>query len=151
MVVYAGLGGVQKPDINQFFPSALQTICFLCVLHFIHVKRIEAMKTKIYALLAVMILAFTFSTPVSARLAEENPHSKTELTEAEVEARLVEMRARVAEIKAMDRSSMSKEERRALRKELREMNKQARSWGSGGVYLSVGAIIIIILVLILIL
>ncbi|WP_257659126.1 hypothetical protein [Parapedobacter lycopersici] len=109
------------------------------------------MKTKIYALLAVMMLAFTFSAPASARTEEENPGNKTELTQAEIDARLTEMRARVAEIKAMDRSSLSKEERRALRKELREMNRQARSWGSGGVYLSVGAIIIIILVLILIL
>lgn len=108
------------------------------------------MKTKIYALLAVMMLAFTFSAPASART-EEDPGNKTELTQAEIDARLTEMRARVAEIKAMDRSSLSREERRALRKELREMNKQARSWGSGGVYLSVGAIIIIILLLILIL
>lgn len=109
------------------------------------------MKAKIYAVLAIVMLAFTFSSPVSARAMDGNPAPKTTLTEAEIAVRLEEMRARVAEIKAMDKSDLSREERKALRKELREMNKQARSWGSGGVYLSVGAIIIIILVLILIL
>ena len=109
------------------------------------------MKTKIYALLAVVMLAFTFHLPASASTTDEIPGNKTELTEAEINTRLTEMRARVAEIKAMDRSSLSKGERKALRKELREMNRQARSWGGGGVYLSLGAIIVIILVLILIL
>lgn len=109
------------------------------------------MKAKIYAVLAIVMLAFTFSGPVSAKTMDENPAPKTALTEAEIATRLEEMRARVAEIKAMDKSDLTREERKALRKELREMNKQARSWGSGGVYLSVGAIIVIVLVLILIL
>ena len=109
------------------------------------------MKAKIYAVLAIVMLAFTFSGPVSAKGMDEPPAPKTELTEAEIATRLAEMRARVAEIKAMDKSELTRAERKALRKELREMNRQARNWGSGGVYLSVGAIIVIILVLILIL
>jgi hypothetical protein len=50
----------------------------------------------------------------------------------------------------MDRSELSREDRKALRNELQEMKKEAKVT-SGGVYLSVGAIIIIILLLILIL
>lgn len=109
------------------------------------------MRTKIYSLLAIVMMAFTFSTPISAKGLEEGPDKKIELTEAEKEAKLTEMRSRVAEIKAMDKSTMTKVERKALKNELKEMNKKARAMGSGGVYLSVGAIIIIILLLILIL
>ncbi|MFC3198508.1 hypothetical protein ACFOET_12860 [Parapedobacter deserti] len=109
------------------------------------------MKRKTCTLLAIVMMAFTFGETVSAKALADDPGKKTEMTDAEIEARLAEMRARVAEIKAMDKSSLSKVERKALKKELREMNKQARKWGSGGIYLSVGAVIVIILVLILIL
>lgn len=54
---------------------------------------------------------------------------------------------RLEEIKALDRSNLSARERKALRQETRELKKAAR----GGVYLSVGAILIIVLILILIL
>ncbi|HWV71038.1 MAG TPA: hypothetical protein VN040_04960 [Pseudosphingobacterium sp.] len=109
------------------------------------------MKSKIYALLTVFMLAFTFSAPITA-IASTAKDSKTiKLSEEEVAKRIGEMRKRVEEIKAIDKSTLTKTERKALRKELREMNKKARALGSGGVYLSVGAIIIIILVLILIL
>ena len=55
--------------------------------------------------------------------------------------------SRLEEIKAMNRSTMTKSERRALRKEVRATEKRL----SGGVYLSVGAVIIILLLLILLL
>lgn len=112
------------------------------------------MKSRIYALMLIVTIMFTFGGMVLAAPTSpaDLPDRKTaELTEAEIEARLEMMRARVAEIRAMDKSELTRAERRALKKELREMNQQARSWGSGGVYLSVGAIIVIILLLILIL
>jgi hypothetical protein len=56
---------------------------------------------------------------------------------------------RLEEIKAMDRTQMTKSEKRALRKEVRASEEKLSA--SGGVYLSVGAIIIIILLLILLL
>ena len=74
------------------------------------------------------------------------------MTKEQKEARMTEMKARVKEIKAMDKSKMTKEERKALRMELKSMNKEAHAMGyTGGVYISVGALIIIILLLILIL
>jgi len=108
------------------------------------------MKAKIYSLLTVLLLAFTFSSYVSAATIADKPASN--LTDKEVEVRMNEMRERVKEIKELRKTSdLSREERKALRKELREMNKEAKAIGGRGVYLSVGAIIIIILLLILIL
>jgi len=108
------------------------------------------MKAKIYSLLTVLMLAFTFSSPVSAANAADKPTMN--LSEAEVEVRMNEMRQRVNEIKELRKTGdLSRAERKELRKELREMNKEAKAIGGRGVYLSVGAIIIIILLLILIL
>jgi len=106
------------------------------------------MKAKIYSLLTVLLLAFTFSSSVSAATAAPDNPTKTE---EEINIRMNEMRERVKEIKELDKSDLSKQERKDLKKELREMNKEAKALGQGGVYLSVGAIIIIILLLILIL
>lgn len=72
------------------------------------------------------------------------------LTEQQ-QARVQHLEARVLHIKTLDKSQLSFEERRALRKELFEIKKEMKGFTSGGVYLSVAAIIIIILVLILIL
>ncbi len=74
---------------------------------------------------------------------------KTELTEAQ-QIRLAEMEARVEEIKAMDFSGMSKDEIKEIRSELKAMKEEASENGKG-LYLSVGAIIIILLILILVL
>jgi len=109
------------------------------------------MKSKIYALLTLWMLAFTFSSPITAMATPKEEAKEMAVSKEEAARQINEMKRRVEEIKAMDKSTLTKAERKALRKELREMNKRARALGSGGVYLSVGAIIIIILVLILIL
>lgn len=76
------------------------------------------------------------------------PRAKT-LT-AEHQVRMVQIDARIHEIKAMDLASLSRQERKALRKEVIQLKKEATGIATGGVYLSVAAIIIL-LVLILIL
>jgi hypothetical protein len=73
--------------------------------------------------------------------------NKIELTEAQ-QVRLAEMEARVEEIKALDFMSMSKNERKDIREELKEMKAEARATGNG-VYISVGAIIVVLLLIIL--
>jgi hypothetical protein len=75
--------------------------------------------------------------------------TKTEMT-AEQKVQFDKIVNRVEEIRNMDKSNLTRAEKKALRSELRQMKEQARAL-SGGVYLSVGAIIIIILLLILIL
>ena len=57
---------------------------------------------------------------------------------------------RLAEIRAMDFSVLSSSERKSLRKELRSMKSQFSAIG-GGVYISVGALILIIILIILLL
>lgn len=94
-------------------------------------------------LLAALTFNFNF-----AYAANDKPKT-TELT-TEQRLELNRIISRVEEIKAMDKSKLSKADRKALRKELKEMKQKANAIG-GGVYLSVGAILIIILLLIIIL
>lgn len=64
-------------------------------------------------------------------------------------ARVEAMVTRLNEIKDMDKSNLSAAERKELRREVRAIKDSVKS--SGGVYISVGAIIIILLILILVL
>ena len=57
---------------------------------------------------------------------------------------------RINEIKSMDKSNLSSIERKQLKEEVKLLKTQLKAAG-GGVYLSVGAILLIILVLVLIL
>lgn len=100
------------------------------------------MKKKIYVLMASMMLGFTAMAAPAADKSKE-------LTEQQ-QVRMQEIKERVEEIKSMDRSHLSREQKKELKQELVSMKKEAKAM-SGGVYLSVGAIIIIILLLILIL
>ncbi|WBL42818.1 hypothetical protein PBT90_19015 [Algoriphagus halophytocola] len=100
-------------------------------------------------LLAVFALFISTQVLVAAPANDtKGKNEKTELTEAQTE-QLAEIEARIDEIKAMDFSTMSKEEIKDVRMELKEMKKEAKRAG-GGVYISVGAIIIILLILILV-
>jgi len=58
---------------------------------------------------------------------------------------------RLTEIQSLDKSKMSFREKKALRKEVRSIKKMVTAPVTNGVYISVGALIIIILLLILIL
>ena len=55
---------------------------------------------------------------------------------------------RVEEIKAIDKSELSSSERKELRKELREIKSELREMGAG-IYISGGALLVIILLIIL--
>lgn len=102
------------------------------------------MKKKIYFLATAILL----SVASPAVMAKDAKPAKAPLTEQQ-QVQLQNIEQRVLEIKTMDKSSLTRQERKDLRKELQTMNKEAKAL-SGGVYLSVGAIIIIILLLILI-
>lgn len=57
---------------------------------------------------------------------------------------------RLHEIKAMDMSALSAPEKKSLRKEVRTIKQQLSDIG-GGVYISVGAIILVLILLIILL
>jgi hypothetical protein len=110
------------------------------------------MKPKIYGLFLSLLLTITVTNIHAADIDDKTPKKErvADMTDEQKAARIEEITTRVNEIKDMNKSSLTKADRKALKKELKEMNKEARVI-KGGVYLSVGAIIIIILVLILIL
>lgn len=100
------------------------------------------MKKQIYLLLTAIILS-------TGSVMANDVKSEPVMTETQT-ARVAEITRRVEEIKSMDKSELSRQDRKTLRNELLDMKKEAKAM-SGGVFLSVGAIIIIILLLILIL
>jgi nicotinate-nucleotide pyrophosphorylase len=104
-------------------------------------------KITIYIMTAVSLLSFVPTT--SKAEANINSKEKIEMTAEQAQQAQVMMN-RLEEIKAMDKSNMTRTEKKALRKEVKTI-KAAMSELSGGVYLSVGAIIIIVLLLILLL
>lgn len=98
---------------------------------------------KIKALMFMTLVAF--ATPsFSAVSAPVVPVTETP------EAAVSRLSQRLEEIKEMDRSTLSRAERKALRVEVRSIKKEMAAL-SGGVYISVGAILLIALLLILLL
>ncbi len=104
-------------------------------------------KTALICLLVISSLAIMPQT----HAAINSPLSKKEvvLTEAQT-LRLNQINARLVQIQNMDKSALSSQEKKVLRKEVRAMKAEARESG-GGIYLSIGAVILIIVLLIILL
>lgn len=100
-------------------------------------------KLKLFVMTGMMMLSVL---PMPLMAVNSNPASAPVTTES-VEAKVM---ARITEIKAMDKSKLTTTERKQLRKELREMKHEMKAL-NGGVYLSAGAVIVILLILLLIL
>lgn len=101
------------------------------------------MSTKKILCTATLALLIAVSIPASSAIIAPGS-AKTE------NSRTQELVQRLEYIKGMDKSEMTRLEKKAIRKEVVEIKKEMKAI-SGGVYLSVGAIIIIILLLILLL
>ncbi|MGE5944336.1 MAG: hypothetical protein ACM31G_08355 [Flavobacteriales bacterium] len=104
---------------------------------------------KSVILCLVMLSLVSFSTPVMA--SEKEPKSTTTATtnkEEEIPADVQIMLNRLEEIKAMDKSDLKSAERKELRAEVREIKSTLRANGNG-LYISTGAIIIILLLIII--
>lgn len=101
-------------------------------------------KTVFY--LIILVLLNVFPNSVMASEKKPTPINKT-TTEVPDEFKL--MLNRLDEIKNMDKSSLDRSEKKELRTEVREIKKTLKASGRG-IYLSVGAIIIILLVLLII-
>lgn len=106
------------------------------------------MKKIIVPVMAAFLLLTFIPTPsnagteaVATSIAVNKP---VEPAEAKV------LLTRLGEIKAMDKSKLNSSEKKQLRKEVRSINQGLKEL-NGGVYLSVGAVIIIVLLLIILL
>lgn len=98
--------------------------------------------TSLFVLMAIALPA------TAAAIVPESPTAKDPVKTENV--RVQQLTQRLEEIRAMDKSELTRMEKKNLRKEVRGMKKEMKEL-KGGVYLSVGAIIIVVLLLILLL
>ncbi len=73
----------------------------------------------------------------------------TKPTSEQVELRISEIKDRVEEIKNMDKSNLSLQDKKELRQELRQIKKEANAISNGGIYLSITALLVIIIILLI--
>jgi len=96
--------------------------------------------------LSKTIILFLVLIAASPAMATTHP----EIIREKNEARALQLNNRLEEIKAINKDDLPRAEKKALRREVREIKKELAAV-SGGVYLSVGAILLIALLLILLL
>ena len=101
---------------------------------------------KSFILLLMTLLLVAFPSTVVA--AENAPLHTTTPPPTEIPAEIQVMLHRLEEIKDLDKSSLSSVEKKELRKEVRTIKKDVRATGNG-LYISTGAVIIILLLIIL--
>ena len=96
-----------------------------------------------------MYIAFSFIMLLStANIASANAKDTKALT-TEQQVKLNQLTSRVEQIRNMDKSDLNRQEKRALRSELKEMKSQANAIGNGGIYLSITALLVIIVILLI--
>lgn len=98
------------------------------------------MKKIIYLIAVCLLMGF-----VPNNLKAMPDSLRTEVFKSVLESKMIN---RLNEIKSIDRSSMNRSEKKALRKEIREIDKELREI-NGGVYISAGALIVILILLLL--
>ena len=103
---------------------------------------------KLTKIIPAALLAMSISLTMPAFAANETSVTPTE-TPASA-AHVQQMMDRITEIKNMDKSNLSSSEKKELRKEVKSMKAEVRA-NRHGVYLTVGAAIIIVLLLIILL
>ena len=94
-------------------------------------------------------LSLTF-IPLQSKAVSISETSTLEAPKPAESAEAKTLELRLTEIKSMDKSTLKASDRKNLRKEVRSIDHKLREL-SGGVYLSVGAILLIALLLIILL
>ena len=106
------------------------------------------MKKIVFCILATM-LSLTFIPIQANAMVPDEPSALVDPKPAEAaEVKVLELR--INEINNMDKSKMTAAEKKTLRKEVKSINHKLRDLG-GGVYISVGALILILILLIVLL
>lgn len=104
------------------------------------------MKKSVFYVMAIALSFCVCTTPVMAM--ERAPVMESKVPE-EIPAEVRVMLDRLHEIKEMDKSGLTRLEKKELRKEARAIKAALRTTGNG-IYLSVGALLVIIIVILLI-
>lgn len=105
------------------------------------------MKTITTLRMMMVILFLAITAPAFATIT--NPVTDAAFNNAATDKEKAEvLTTRLKEIKAMDKSDLTRSDRKELRKEVKEIKTSMKAL-SGGVYLSVGAIIIILLLILI--
>ena len=112
--------------------------------------KIKTMKTRINAILFTLLLVLL--SPFAKASADVNGPI-TSMSDMQEQTRIIEIQNRVEAIKAMDKSQLSKQDKLELKEELKNMRHEEKIYARahGGVYLSIGAVILIIIILIIVL
>jgi malate/lactate dehydrogenase len=104
-----------------------------------------------HKILVVMAIALSAILPVYVSASNEIVPDSIVTTEMVNTEKANALTARLEAINAIDKSDMTRTEKKALRKEVRTIKKELKAIGSGGVYLSVGAILLVVILLIILL
>src|ERR1035437_2792208 len=100
------------------------------------------MKKIIFCLLTACLSLTFIPNELQAAPGPVKTQSSSQSAEAKV------LINRLEEIKSMDKSSLARSDKSALRKEVRSIDSRLREL-SGGIYISVGALILILILLII--
>ena len=95
------------------------------------------------------ILSLTF-IPLQLKASTTDEPSSLPAPKPSESAEAKTLELRLTEIKALDKKELSASEKKSLRKEVKSINNRLREIG-GGVYLSVAAIVLIIILLVVLL
>lgn len=97
----------------------------------------------------LMYFAFSFIMLLSTvNIASANDKNAKALTPQQ-QVKLEQLTNRVEEIRSMDKSELSRQDKRALRSELKQMKSEANAISNGGVYLSITALLVIVILLLI--
>jgi hypothetical protein len=99
---------------------------------------------RVRKIIGLLVVAACLTVVTPALALNETPKANTETPAKDSRAQQLN---RLKEIRDMDKSNLTASEKRALRKEVRHIRKD----NSRGIYLSIGAIVIIAVLLILLL
>ena len=100
--------------------------------------------------LSIMIIVLSLTVIPTTISAKATTPTSVNNTAKEMPAEVKVMLDRLEEIKEMDKSNLNSSDKKELRKEVRAIKSNLKARGNG-VYLSIGAIIIIVLLLIILL
>ena len=107
------------------------------------------MKKLMSLILTALILTSSFNYALGSTIKEDKVSEKPMTPVQQIRMQVITKR--VEEIKSMDKSQLTRQEKKSLRTELRSLKKEAAGIAAGGVFLSVGALLVVILLLILLL